>query len=238
MGPFDHLFASPYPSNGPCEMRPISCLETEQMGDENMKKRKFKVGDKVRVLYGSLVGMIGKIAFVRNGYTRIPYIVVFDENVDMLEQDQYTVNQIAQKGYDYRKCWLYDCDELELVEEEEMKNVKSLLKSGDIVVFGSGEKAKVFLDYESDYYGKGILAYIDKDSFMALESYNEDLFTSTKLERYAINKIYRPKYDNSVMSSNLNDYDFIWERKEVKEMTMKEICEALGYEVKIKKEDK
>ena len=30
----------------------------------------------------------------------------------------------------------------------------------------------------------------------------------------------------------------VWERKHVKEMTMKEICEALGYEVKIKKEDK
>lgn len=117
------------------------------------------------------------------------------------------------------------------------ENVKNLLKSGDIVVFRSGEKAKVFLDYESDYYGKGILAYTDKDSFMALKSYNENLFISTKLEDYAINKIYRPKHDRFVISKNLNDYDLIWERKEIKEMTMEEICNALGYEVKIKKED-
>ena len=118
------------------------------------------------------------------------------------------------------------------------ENVKNLLKSGDTVVFGSGEKAKVFLDYESNYCGKGILAYIDRDGLMGLESYNEDLFTSTKLEHYAINKIYRPKSDRSVMSKNLNDYNLIWERKEIKEMTMEETCNALGYEVKIKKEDK
>lgn len=199
---------------------------------------KFKVGDKVRIESGGFSGMIGKIVYITSHHFGYPYTVLFDKNVYMLDGDGGRAKEIIKEGYDYRKCWIYADDELELVEEEEMENVKSLLKSGDIVVFGSGEKAKVFLDYESNYYGKGILAYIDKDSFMALESYNEDLFTSTKLERYAINKIYRPKHDNSVMSNNLNDYDLIWERKEVKEMTMKEICEALGYDVKIKKEDK
>lgn len=199
---------------------------------------KFKVGDKVRIESGGFSGMIGKIVYITSHHFGCPYTVLFDKNVYMLDGDGDRAKEIIKEGYDYRKCWIYADDELELVEEEEMENVKSLLKSGDIVVFGSGDKAKVFLDYESDYYGKGILAYTDKDSFMALESYNEDLFTSTKLERYAINKIYRPKHDNSVMSKKLNDYDLIWERKEVKEMTMKEICKALGYEVKIKKEDK
>lgn len=199
---------------------------------------KFKVGDKVRIKSGWPSGMIGKIVYITSHHFECPYTVLFDKNVYMLDRDGSRAKEIIREGYDDRKCWIYADDELELVEEEEMKNVKSLLKSGDIVVFGNGKKAKVFLDYESNYYGKGILAYIDKDSFMALESYNEDLFTSTKLEHYAINKIYRPKHDYSVMSNNLNDYDLIWERKEIKEMTMKEICEALGYEVKIKKEDK
>ena len=78
MGPFDHLFASPYPSDGPCEMRPISCLETEQMGDENMEKRTFKVGDRVRIKSGWERDKIGKI--VNIGMTLIfPYLVLFDE---------------------------------------------------------------------------------------------------------------------------------------------------------------
>lgn len=42
---------------------------------------------------------------------------------------------------------------------------------------------------------------------------------------------------------NHNDYDIddvfdYTAKKEVKEMTIKEICNALGYKVKIKKEDK
>lgn len=51
-------------------------------------------------------------------------------------------------------------------------------------------------------------------------------------------QIYRPRYDSDVMSINLDDYESVWKCKEVKEMTMKEICNALSYEVKIKKEDK
>lgn len=199
---------------------------------------KFKVGDKVRIKSGWFSGMIGKIVYITSHHFGCPYTVLFDKNVYMLDRDGSRAKEIIREGYDDRKCWIYADDELELVEEEEMKNVKSLLKSGDIVVFGSGEKAKVFLDYESNYYGKGILAYIDKDSFMALSSYDDNLLILSGNEHYAINKIYRPKYDCSVMSNNLNDYDLIWERKEIKEMTMKEICEALGYEVKIKKEDK
>lgn len=183
---------------------------------------KFKVGDRVVVCqsspFASIVneGVIVKIEEWFKGDKK-PYCVYFG------------------KGH---ILWM-EKNQLRLKEEEEMENVKSLLKSGDIVVFGSGEKAKVFLDYEpSLYHGKGILAYIKKRSYMVLSDYNDDLFTSSENEYYTINKIYRPKHDGCVMSNNLNDYDLIWERKEVKEMTMKEICEALGYEVKIKKEDK
>lgn len=200
---------------------------------------KFKVGDKVRIESGGFSGMIGKIVYITSHHFGCPYTVLFDKNVDMMDRDGSRAKEIIREGYDDRKCWIYADDELALVEEKKMENVKSLLKSGDIVVFGSGEKAKVFLDYEpSLYHGKGILAYIKKRSYMVLSDYNDDLFTSSENEYYTINKIYRPKHDGCVMSNNLNDYDLIWERKEVKEMTMKEICEALGYDVKIKKEDK
>ena len=121
---------------------------------------KFKVGDKVRIKSGWFSGMIGKIVYITSHHFGCPYTVLFDKNVYMLDRDGSRAKDIIREGYDDRKCWIYADDELELVEEEEMKNVKSLLKSGDIVVFGSGEKAKVFLDYESNYYGKGILAYL------------------------------------------------------------------------------
>lgn len=199
---------------------------------------KFKAGDTVKILKGELQGEIGRVILFNCNAIEFPYVVLFGKNINKINPSGIIRKEIELAGYDYRKCYIFDSHELQLVEGKKTENVKSLLKSGDLVIFGSGEKAKVFLDYETDYYSKGILAYIDKCSCMVLKSYNEDLFTSTKLERYAINKIYRPKHICSVMSKNLNDYDLIWERKEVKEMTMKEICEALGYEVKIKKEDK
>lgn len=181
---------------------------------------KFKVGDRVVVCQSTpFVSIADEGVIIRiekwHKDDEIPYLVDFGKGVTL---------------------WM-EKKQLRLKEEKKMENVKSLLKSGDIVVLGSGEKAKVFLDYESDYYGKGILAYTDKDSFMALSSYDDNLLTSSENEYYTINKIYRPKRDCYLMSNNLNDYDLIWERKKVKEMTMKEICEALGYDVKIKKED-
>lgn len=181
----------------------------------------FKVGDRVVVCQSNHFVSIadeGVIVKIEEWYKgdKTPYLVNFGKGVTI---------------------WMGK-KQLHLKEEKKMENVKSLLKSGDIVVLGSGEKAKVFLDYESNYYGKGILAYTDKDSFMLLSSYDDNLLISSENEYYTINKIYHPKSDCYLMSKNLKNYDLIWERKEVKEMTMKEICKALGYDVKIKKEDK
>lgn len=198
---------------------------------------KFKVGDKVKILSGGCDRMVGKIVVIRNtrGY---PYMVVFDECVHLLYPGSDTAIEATEKGYDYRKCWVYRDGELELVEEKEMENVKSLLKSGDIVVLKSGEKCKVFLDYETHYYGKGCFAFIGSNDFMSLSSYDDNLCNKPIFNNYSINKIYRPKADGDLMSTDLDDYKLVWERKEVKEMTMEEICKALGYDVKIKKEDK
>ena len=123
--------------------------ETMEKGDDNMEQRKFKVGDKVRVLYGGLDGMIGKIAFVRNERAHVPYVVVFDENINMLGQDVDAAKQAIQKGYDYRKCWIYDCDELELVEEEEMTPFESLLNHWGIEV---GEEFNIEGEQYNPYY--------------------------------------------------------------------------------------
>ena len=117
------------------------------------------------------------------------------------------------------------------------ENVKSLLKSGDIVVLRNDDKRKVFLDYETKHYGKGIISSIVEKYFNGLIEYDNQLICSLS-PLLDIVQIYRPRYDSDVTSLNLDDYKLIWERKEIKEMTMEEICNALGYEVKIKKEDK
>lgn len=197
----------------------------------------FKVGDTVKILKGKLQGEIGKIILIRDIYHPFPYIVVFEKNVDQISSSDVIRKGIELAGYDYKKCYIFSSPELQLMEEKKMENVKSLLKSGDIVVLGNGDKCKVFLDYETKHYGKGIISSIGKEYFNALIEYDNQLIYSIS-PLLDIVQIYRPRYDSNVMSIDLYDYELVWERKEVKEMTMEEICEALGYEVKIKKEDK
>lgn len=198
---------------------------------------KFKVGDTVKILKGELQGEIGRVILFSCNAIEFPYVVLFGKNINKINPSGIIRKEIEPTGYDYRKCCIFDSHELQLVEGKKTENVKSLLKSGDIVVLRNGDKRKVFLDYETEYYGKGIISDIVNKHFNALPEYDNQLICSMS-PLLDIVQIYRPRYDSDVMSINLDDYKLVWERKEVKEMTMKEICEALGYDVKIKKEDK
>lgn len=108
---------------------------------------------------------------------------------------------------------------------DKAENVKSLLRTGDIVVLRDGEKCKVFLDYETRNYGKGTFAFIESYGFMPLSSYNDDLCSKDVSDKNYVSKIYRPRGDRNLMSTNLNDYKLIWERK--KEVSIEEIEEKL-----------
>lgn len=203
--------------------------------------RKFKVGDKVEIVSrGIEKGLIGKIIMIETN-SIYPYIVTFDKSVNLMHGFLHTADAIRKRGFDPDKCYFYSDTELKLVEEEKMENVKSLLKSGDIVVLRYGHKAKAFLDYETAYYGKGIFAYMDTNDFMPLSSYKNSLFAKSGNDCYAIDKIYHPKSDSHLMSTNLDDYELVWERKETKEMTIEEIEKELKLpagSLRIKKEDK
>jgi hypothetical protein len=122
---------------------------------------------------------------------------------------------------------LKDNDKLIILneEEEKVKSAKNLLRTGDIVVLKDGEKCKVFLDYETQNYGKGSFAFIESCGFMSLSSYNDDLCGENMSDKYYVSKIYRPKADGDLMSTNLNDYKLIWERE--KEVSIEEIEEKL-----------
>lgn len=198
---------------------------------------KFKAGDTVKILKGELQGEIGRVILFNCNAIEFPYVVLFGKNINQINPSGILRKEIELAGYDYRKCYIFDSHELQLVEGKKTENIKSLLKSGDIVVLRNGDKRKVFLDYETKYYGKGIISNIVDKHFNTLIEYDNQLICSMS-PLLDIVQIYRPCYDSDVMSINLDDYKLVWERKEVKEMTMKEICEALGYDVKIKKEDK
>ena len=198
---------------------------------------KFKAGDTVKILKGELKGEIGRVILFSCNAIDFPYVVLFGKNINKINPSGIIRKEIEPTGYDYRKCCIFDSHELQLVEGKKTENVKSLLKSGDIVVLRNGNKRKIFLDYETKHYGKGIISDIVNRHYNALTEYDNQLICSMS-PLLDIVQIYRPRYDSDVMSINLDDYKLVWERKEVKEMTMKEICEALGYEVKIKKEDK
>ena len=64
MGPFDHTIdVSIYYPCGVHEISPLQSIKTLEMGDENMEKRKFKVGDKIRIV-SCVSSYNGKIATI------------------------------------------------------------------------------------------------------------------------------------------------------------------------------
>lgn len=198
---------------------------------------KFKAGDTVKILKGELQGEIGEVILYYANAIAFPYIVLFDKDINQIDPTGIIRKGIELAGYDYRKCYIFDSHELQLMEGKKTENIKSLLKSGDTVILRNGDECKVFLDYETKHYGRGIISSVIKNYFNALIEYDRQLIHGISQDLDIV-QIYRPRYDSNVMSTDLYDYELVWERKEVKEMTMEEICEALGYEVKIKKEDK
>ena len=197
---------------------------------------KFKAGDTVKILRGELQGEIGEVILYYVNAIAFPYIVLFDKDINQINPTGTIRKTIELAGYDYRKCYIFDAHELQLMEGKKTENIKSLLKSGDTVVLRNGDECKVFLDYETKHYGRGIISSVIKNYFNALIEYDRQLIHGISQDLDIV-QIYRPRCDSNVMSTDLYDYYLVWKRKEVKEMTMEEICEALGYEVKIKKED-
>ena len=197
---------------------------------------KFKAGDTVKILKGELQGEIGEVILYYVNAIAFPYIVLFDKDINQINPTGTIRKAIELAGYDYRKCYIFDAHELQLMEGKKTENIKSLLKSGDTVVLRNGDECKVFLDYETKHYGRGIISSVIKNYFNALIEYDRQLIHGISQDLDIV-QIYRPRCDSNVMSTDLYDYYLVWKRKEVKEMTMKEICDALGYEVKVKKGD-
>ena len=175
---------------------------------------KFKVGDRVVVCqsspFASIVneGVIVKIEEWFKGDKK-PYCVYFG------------------KGH---ILWM-EKNQLRLKEEEEMETVFEL-KMGKHVVETRNGYHYLLVKQEGD-----TIVGLNLDGWTAYTTLvlDENL-QDIEDHDFDIKKVH--EYRNcgfSGIKERLSDP--VWERKEIKEMTMKEICDALGYEVKIKKED-
>lgn len=67
-------------------------------------------------------------------------------------------------------------------------------------------------------------------------TYNDNLLSKENFKKCDIVEVYSTPNDYKVFSFDISKRELLWERKEVKEMTVAEISEALGYDVKIVKE--
>jgi hypothetical protein len=105
---------------------------------------------------------------------------------------------------------------------------KEDLKSGDIVIFRNHEAGVVFLEQNAIIF-KGFTTY------MNLNSYDTKLCDNLS-EGWDIVKVHRPYDAYGLMHNQWYKAPVVWEREETVEMTLAEVCKALGKNVKIVKE--
>lgn len=111
------------------------------------------------------------------------------------------------------------------------KFTKENLKSGDVILRRNGVVEIVCRETNS---------FISKDSFSYLSEVNEDLTYSLSFapdSDWDIVAVRRPKKPHECQFCAFdNAYgELIYERKETEEMTLEEVCKALGKEIKIVK---
>lgn len=125
--------------------------------------------------------------------------------------------------------------ELKKIGEFDMSFTKKDLRTGDIVTTRNGNVYMVMLGVSSD--NDDILARDTGYNF--LETWNDDLSAKADRENWDIMKVWRPKsaccakFPDDFRESN---YTLMFDRKDVKKMTVSEISKALGYDVEIIKE--
>jgi len=112
-------------------------------------------------------------------------------------------------------------------EVKGIQRTKSDLETGMVVENRNGNKALVLLDTQNGDILSGT------NLWGSLENYNKNLEDKDGDTDYDIVKIYQPQHNRSYY--HLQDLDIIWEREESTEMTMEEVCKALGKQIKIVK---
>ena len=123
-----------------------------------------------------------------------------------------------------------------------MKNHILQLKSGDIVEVRNGGRY-IFVwnaQFSPDTKPKDVFIGIENKDILYLSDYNFDLLDVYGNNEYDIMKVSDKFYFSNIIPSFLGDKYleplWIWKREEIEEMTLEEICEELGRNIKIVKE--
>ena len=173
----------------------------------------FKVGDRVRIKSWEQM----EKEFGKNSCEEINCNPTFIECMSYLcgrTASIVKINGEAVKLTDWSDSedtarWSFSTDMIELVDTSKLS--KSDLQEGDIVTDREGNKS-IFLDDE--LYGTTI----------DLDGLTDELKDDKDYSEYDIVKVERPI-----------KYETVFERKEVREMTVEEISKALRFEVKVVK---
>lgn len=118
---------------------------------------------------------------------------------------------------------------------------KEDLMTGDIVLTRGGAKYIVLKGTKHFGNKKDTLINLKEGGYLEINYYNDDLTFYEYESDFDIIKVCSNNYvGDNIRDHIINNKDtWTWEReKEVKEMTLAEISEALGYEVKVVKEEK
>ena len=102
------------------------------------------------------------------------------------------------------------------------------LKNGDIVTYRNGEKGVVLLEFDA-------IVSDNFENYIPLENVSYNLNDEWN-DEWNIVKVQRARDIHQFVKSRWDMAPIIWERQETVEMTLAEVCKALGKNVKIVKE--
>lgn len=105
------------------------------------------------------------------------------------------------------------------------------LKTGMLVKIKNGKYLKVTRDNVINKTTATVLEG-SNNGVMSWDSINEDLSTNSG-NIYNIVKVFSPKSMSKIFSFDPKDHNLIWEKVEVVEMTLEEVCKELGKDIKI-----
>lgn len=178
---------------------------------------KYKVGDKVKVRTDLIVDEI------YGGKLFMPEMKQYAGKI-------YTIYQISSKQTFYlfeEVGWIWTDEMIEGLVEASF--TKSDLKTGMVVEYRNGSRRLVLRDYQGT--GEDILI---GSGWRSLNDYTEDLADSDDDKDYDIMKVYVAiNYCDTLylLDSKCCKCRVVWERKEIKEVTLEQIAEKFGVPV-------
>lgn len=117
----------------------------------------------------------------------------------------------------------------------------SELKTGMRIVTRNKEEYIVLKNVKNPYKEtEDMYILLNKIGWLSESNYNEDMTTRSGNKDFDIMEVYAQNsgiyIDANVIRDKIEELNLIWKRKDIKKMTVSEICKKLGYEVEIVKE--